>query len=112
MAACDEKKPYIFISYSHKDADKVLTVLNRLQAIFINKYNADCIEEAYRRLFTASGIEVTKVYKSETINTNIKAFSEAFETKDEPADKMSGSKVDKNNSKKKSEKFTKIIMQS
>ena len=186
MAACDEKKPYIFISYSHKDADKVLTVLNRLrsegfnvwfdggiepgtewdeniashvqgcsyfiafisrnyldssnckdeinyardlekeqllvyledvelpsgmamrmnrlQAIFINKYNADCIEEAYRRLFTASGIEVTKVYKSETINTNIKAFSEAFESKDEPADKMSGSKVDKNNSKKKSEK--------
>ena len=186
MAACDEKKPYIFISYSHKDSDKVLTVLNRLrsegfnvwfdggiepgtewdeniashvqgcsyfiafisrnyldssnckdeinyardlekeqllvyledvelpsgmamrmnrlQAIFINKYNADCIEEAYRKLFTASGIEVTKVYKSETIDTNIKAFSEAFETKDEPADKMSGSKVDKNNSKKKSEK--------
>ena len=32
MAACDEKKPYIFISYSHKDADKVLTVLNRLRS--------------------------------------------------------------------------------
>lgn len=186
MAVCDEKKPYIFISYSHKDSDKVLTVLNRLrtegfnvwfdggidpgtewdeniathvqgcsyfiafvsqnyldssnckdeinyardlekeqllvyledvelpsgmamrmnrlQAIFFNKYNADCIEEAYRKLFTARGIEVTKVYKSEAIDTSIKAFSEAFDTKSKPADKMSESKVDKNNSKKKSEK--------
>ena len=31
MAVCDETKPYIFISYSHRDSDKVLEIMNRLK---------------------------------------------------------------------------------
>lgn len=32
MAVCDETKPYIFISYSHRDSEKVLEIMNRLKA--------------------------------------------------------------------------------
>ena len=32
MAICDENKPYIFISYSHRDSDKVVEIMNRLRA--------------------------------------------------------------------------------
>lgn len=31
MAVCDESKPYIFISYSHKDTAKVMKIMNRLK---------------------------------------------------------------------------------
>lgn len=31
MGVCDETKPYIFISYSHKDTAKVVNILNRLR---------------------------------------------------------------------------------
>lgn len=31
MAICDENKPYIFISYSHRDSEKVFGIINRLR---------------------------------------------------------------------------------
>lgn len=32
MRSCDETKPYIFISYSHRDTEKVLQIIERLEA--------------------------------------------------------------------------------
>ncbi|MBQ8260998.1 MAG: TIR domain-containing protein [Lachnospiraceae bacterium] len=32
MVKCDETKPYIFISYSHRDSDKVIKIVERLQS--------------------------------------------------------------------------------
>lgn len=32
MIKCDETKPYIFISYSHRDSDKVIKIIERLQS--------------------------------------------------------------------------------
>ena len=36
MAVCDESKPYIFISYSHRDSDKVLKIMDRLKSAGYN----------------------------------------------------------------------------
>ena len=32
MVKCYETKPYIFISYSHRDSDKVIKIVERLQS--------------------------------------------------------------------------------
>lgn len=32
MAVCDETKPYVFISYSHRDTERVVEIMNRLRA--------------------------------------------------------------------------------
>ncbi|MCR4936922.1 MAG: toll/interleukin-1 receptor domain-containing protein, partial [Lachnospiraceae bacterium] len=36
MAVCNESKPYIFISYSHRDSDKVLKIMDRLKSADYN----------------------------------------------------------------------------
>ena len=36
MVVCDESKPYIFISYSHRDSDKVLKIMDRLKSAGYN----------------------------------------------------------------------------
>ena len=146
MHKCDETKPYVFISYSHRDSDRVLEIMNRMlqegfnvwydggidpgtewdeniayhvnncsyfiafvsdgyigsknckdelnysrdldkeqllvylddvnlpsgmamrmnriQAIYWNKYDDSNIEEAYKKLFNASGIEKTKIMEN------------------------------------------------
>lgn len=44
--------------------------LNRIQAVFWNKYMPDNIEEAYQKIFKASGIEKTKVFMFDTDTEN------------------------------------------
>lgn len=31
MSVCDEKKPYIFVSYSHRDTERVVNIINRMR---------------------------------------------------------------------------------
>lgn len=44
MAVCDETKPYIFISYSHKDSAKVVDIINRLRGAGYNVWYDEGID--------------------------------------------------------------------
>ena len=44
MSVCDESRPYIFISYSHKDSEKVVEIMNGLRKAGYNMWYDDGID--------------------------------------------------------------------